>query len=185
MRKLSLFIATSLDGYIAKPNDDLSFLKIVEKKGEDYGYAKFIANIDTIIVGRKTYDWVMEEVGTNHYDNGNRKVYVITRTKRPKTGKTTFYTGDLIELIKQLKSEKGKNIYCDGGAEIVNELSKYNLVDEMIISIVPILVGDGIRLFQDGRPEQQMELIKTKSFDTELVQLHYKRRINRDSLASG
>ncbi len=56
MRTLALFIATSVDGYIAQPNDDLSFLKLVEKEGEDYGYAKFIAKIDTIIVGRKTYD---------------------------------------------------------------------------------------------------------------------------------
>lgn len=56
MRKLSLFIATSLDGYIAKPNDDLSFLKLVEKEGQDYGYAAFVANIDTILIGRKTYD---------------------------------------------------------------------------------------------------------------------------------
>lgn len=76
MRTLSLYIATSLDGYIAKPNDDLSFLKLVEKEGEDYGYAKFIATIDTIILGRKTYDWVLKEIGSSHYDNGDRNVYV-------------------------------------------------------------------------------------------------------------
>ena len=61
MRKLSLFIATSLDGYIAKPNDDLSFLKLVEKEGEDYGYTEFIKTIDTLIIGRKTYDKVLQE----------------------------------------------------------------------------------------------------------------------------
>ena len=70
MRTLSLFIATSLDGYIAKPNDDLSFLKSVEKEGEDYGYAEFTSTIDTIILGRKTYDWVLKEIGASHYDNG-------------------------------------------------------------------------------------------------------------------
>ena len=122
MRTLSLFIATSLDGYIAKPNDDLSFLKLVEKEGEDYGYAKFTSTIDTIILGRKTYDWVLREIGASHYDNGERDVYVITRTGRPDVGRTKFYTGDLTELVRQLKSENGKNIYCDGGAEIVNEL---------------------------------------------------------------
>ncbi len=122
----------------------------------------------------------MKEVGPNHYDNGTRDVYVITRTKRPKTGKTTFYTGNVAKLIKQLKSEKGKNIYCDGGAEIINELSKNDLIDEMIISIIPILVGNGIRLFQDGRPQQHLELIDTKTFDTELIQLHYRRKSNKD-----
>ena len=70
MRKLSLFIAMSLDGYIAQPNDDLSFLKTVEREGEDYGYANFASTIDTLIVGRKTYDYVLEKIGASHYDNG-------------------------------------------------------------------------------------------------------------------
>ena len=176
MRKLSLFIATSLDGYIAKPNDDLSFLKSVEKEGEDYGYAEFTANIDTIILGRKTYDYVLKQIGSSHYDNGKRNVFVITRTEKPSIGTTTFYTGNLTELIQRLKSESGKNIYCDGGAEIINELLKNDLIDEFIISIIPILVGNGIRLFKDGRPEQQLELLNTKTFDTGLTQLHYRRK---------
>ncbi|MGN6802318.1 MAG: dihydrofolate reductase family protein, partial [Ginsengibacter sp.] len=82
MRSLTIYIAASLDGYIAKPNDDLSFLKLVEKEGEDYGYAEFTKTIDTIILGRKTYDWVVREIGSSHYDNGERNVYVITRTTR-------------------------------------------------------------------------------------------------------
>ncbi len=176
MRKLSVFIATSLDGYIAKPNDDLGFLKLVEKDGEDYGYAEFTANIDTIIIGRKTYDWVQREIGTSHYDNGERNVYVITRKERKNEGKTTFYTGNITDLVQQLKSETGKNIYCDGGAEIVNELLKSDLIDEFIISIVPVLVGNGTRLFKDGRPEQLLELVNSKTFDTGLTQLHYKRK---------
>ena len=175
MRKLSLFIATSLDGYIAKPNDDLSFLKLVEKEGEDYGYAEFTANIDTIILGRKTYDYVLKEIGSSHYDNGQRDVYVITRTERPSVGRTTFYSGNLTELVRRLKSENGKNIYCDGGAEIVNELLQQDLIDEFIISVIPVLLGNGTRLFKDGRPEQQLEFISAKSFDTGLTQLHYKR----------
>jgi len=175
MRKLSLFIASSLDGYIAKPNDDLSFLKLVEKEGEDYGYAEFTANIDTILLGRKTYDYVLKEIGTSHYDNGQREVYVITRTARPGVGRTTFYKGNLTELVQRLKSEPGKNIYCDGGAEIVNELLKCDLIDEMIISVVPILLGNGTRLFKDNRPGQLLELVSAKTFESGLTQLHYKR----------
>lgn len=176
MRTLSIFIATSLDGYIAKPNDDLSFLKVVEKEGEDYGYAKFTASIDTIIVGRKTYDYVLKEIGSAHYDNGQRNVYVITRTERPGIGRTTFFTGELTELVQRLKSGSGKNIYCDGGAEIINELLKHDLVDELIISIVPVLVGNGTRLFKANRPEQRLELVSSTSFETGLAQLHYKRK---------
>lgn len=176
MRKLSIFIATSLDGYIAKPNDDLSFLKVVEKEGEDYGYADFSDTIDTLIIGRKTYDYVLREIGPSHYDNGQRDVYVITRSERPTAGRTTFYTGNIADLIKRLKSEKGKNIYCDGGAEVINELLKHNLIDEFIISIIPVLLGDGTRLFKDGRPEQTLDFISAKTFETGLTQLHYKRK---------
>ncbi len=176
MRTLILYIATSLDGYIAKPDDDLSFLKLVEKEGEDYGYAEFTANVDTIILGRKTYDWVAKEMGPSYYDNGNRNVYVITRTERPDMGKTTFYTENLTELVQRLKNENGKSIYCDGGAEIVNELLKSDQIDELIISVIPVLVGNGTRLFKDGRPEQQLELVNVKTFDTGLIQLHYKRK---------
>lgn len=176
MRKLIIYIATTLDGYIAKPNDDMSFLKLVEKEGEDYGYAAFTATIDTIILGRKTYDWVLKEIGPSHYDNGDRNVYVITRTKRPSVGKTTFYTGDLAELVAQLKAASGKNIYCDGGAEIINELLRNDLIDEFIISVIPVLVGNGTRLFKDNRPEQELELVNVKTFETGLTQLHYRRK---------
>lgn len=175
MRKISLFIATSLDGYIAKPDDDLSFLRLMEKEGEDYGYAEFTNTIDTVIVGRRTYDYVLEEIGPSHYDNGQRDVYVITRTERPQVGRTIFYTGDITELVKRLKSEKGKNIYCDGGAEIINELLKHDLIDEFIISVIPVLLGDGIKLFKDGRPEQRLEFITAKTFETGLIQLYYRR----------
>jgi len=175
MRKLSIFIATSVDGYIAKPNDDLSFLKLVEKEGEDYGYAQFTDTIDTLIIGRKTYDYVVKEIGPSHYDNGDREVYIITRSPRPKVGKTNFYTGDPGDLVRQLKSREGKDIYCDGGAEVIHELLKQDLIDELIISIVPILLGSGTRLFKDGRPELPLELVRTETFDTGLTQVHYRR----------
>lgn len=172
-RKVILYIATSLDGYIAKPNDNLDFLSIVEKEGEDYGYASFIKSVDTVVLGRKTYDWIIAHVPEFHH--ADKKTYIITRTARPDAGNITFYTEDLKDLILKLKSETGKNIFIDGGAEIVNELLKENLIDEFVISIIPILVGDGIKLFKDGRPEQKLTLISTKQFETGLTQLHYKR----------
>jgi dihydrofolate reductase len=176
MRSLSLFIAMSLDGYIAKPNDDLTFLSLVEKEGEDYGYEEFTETIDTLIIGRRTYDYVLKNVGSSHYDNGKRDVFVITRTEMPPVGRTIFYSGSLPELIQRLKSENGKNIYCDGGAELIDELLKHDLIDEFIISVIPVLVGNGTRLFKEGRPEQTLALLKSKTFDTGLTQLHYKRK---------
>lgn len=172
-RKVILYIATSLDGYIAQPNDDLSFLSIVEQEGQDYGYADFIKTVDAVIVGRKTYDKVIA-MGYD-FPHADKDAYIITRTPRPSIGNIKFYTKDLKSLIAQLKSKNGKNIFCDGGAEIVNELLKDNLIDEFIISIIPIMVGNGTKLFKDGRPEQKLELVAAKSFDKGLFQLHYKR----------
>jgi dihydrofolate reductase len=171
-RKLILYIAMSLDGYIAKPNDDLSFLSVVEKEGEDYGYTDFVSTIDTVIMGRKTYDWVTKQVDFPHAD---KNAFILTRTARPGNGNTVFYTGALSDLVRKLKVEEGKNIFCDGGAEVVNELLMNDLIDEFIISVIPVLVGNGIKLFKDGRPEQKLKLVSVKSFDTGLAQLHFSR----------
>jgi dihydrofolate reductase len=172
-RKVILYIAISLDGYIAQPNDDLGFLSIVEQEGQDYGYGAFVETVDTVILGRKTYDKVMS-MGFD-FPHADKDVYIITRTPRPNVGSVQFYTQDLQSLVHKLKSENGKNIFCDGGAEIVNELLKNDLIDEFIISVIPILVGNGTRLFKDGRPEQKLELVSVKSFDKGLTQLHYRR----------
>ena len=142
-RKVILYIATSLDGYIAQPNDDLSFLSIVEQEGQDYGYADFVKTVDAVIVGRKTYDKVIS-MGFD-FPHADKDAYIITRTPRPSLGSIKFYTGDLKSLVDRLKSENGKNIFCDGGAEIVNELLKDDLIDEFIISVIPILVGNGTK----------------------------------------
>lgn len=171
-RKVILYIAASLDGYIAKPGDDLGFLDLVQKEGEDYGYQEFMAGVDTVIMGRKTYDWVMKQFDT--FPHEGKKWYMITRTARPPEENVVFYTGDLIELIHWLKQEEGKNIFCIGGAEIVHALMKEKLIDEFIISFIPVFVGNGIMLFKDGRPEQGLELVSVKRFDTGLLQVHYK-----------
>ena len=171
-RKIILYIATSLDGYIAKPNDDLNFLSIVQQEGEDYGYADFVKSVDTVILGKKTYDWVMKQVPD--FPHADKDTYIITRMQRSSINKTNFYTGDLNELVLRLKNEQGKNIFIDGGSEIVNELLKQKLIDEFIISVIPILVGNGTRLFKDGRPEQKLKLVDIRKFETGLAQFHYK-----------
>lgn len=171
-RKVILYIAMSLDGYIAGLDDDLGFLSNVEKDGEDYGYHDFTSAVDTVIMGRKTFDKVLSMgLGNPHQD---KELLVITRNSRPSLSNEKYYTGSLKDLIKSLKAKDGKHIYCGGGAEIVHELLKNKLLDEMIISVIPILLGDGVRLFKDKRPEQKMVLVKSTPFDTGLLQLHYR-----------
>jgi dihydrofolate reductase len=172
-RKVFVYIAMSLDGYIAKENDDISFLSIVDKPGEDYGYAEFIKDVDTVLIGRKTYEKVLT-FGIE-FPHKDKRCFVITRSPREAEGNLFFYTHSLKDLILKLKSEEGKNIFVDGGSEIINSLMKQNLIDEFVISIIPVFLGDGIRLFKDGRPEMNMKLAGSTEFDTGLVQLHYKR----------
>jgi len=100
-------------------------------------------------------------------------LYIITRTPRPAVGSTKFYTGNLKELVLNLKSQKGKSIYVDGGAEIANEMMMDNLIDEFYISVIPILLGNGISLFNNSRPQLPLKLVSTKSYNKGLVQLHY------------
>ncbi len=170
-RKVIVYIATSLDGYIASPNDDLSFLKIVEKEGEDYGYQEFMKGIDAIIIGRRTYDKVLTIVPEHTYPD--KDVYVITRTPKPDKDKLKFYTDNLQQLVKDLKQQQGKNIFVDGGAQIINELLKSKLIDEFYISVIPILLGKGIPMFDNNGPEQCLKLKSSKQFEKGLVQLHY------------
>lgn len=172
-RTLVLYIACSLDGYIAAPDGSLDFLNPMQIEGEDYGYADFVATVDAVIVGRKTYDSVLA-MGYD-FPHADKEAYIVTRTPRDPIGSVQFYTGSLTALVQDLKSRPGKNIFCDGGAEIVHELLKNNLIDEFYISIIPVLLGSGVRLFKDGRPEGKIALVGTKSFETGLVQLHYKR----------
>jgi dihydrofolate reductase len=170
-RKVCMYIAVSLDGYIAKSDGDLKFLSMVEVEGEDYGYAAFMENVDAVILGRKTYDKILSMMPELAY--GDREVFVYTHTPRPDLGRIRFFNGDLAGLIKELRSRHGKNIFCDGGAETIGFLLENKLFDELTVSVIPVLLGDGIRLFGKSFPEQKLKLLSSKAFQSGLVQLHY------------
>lgn len=172
-RKIILYIAMSLDGYIARENNDIDWLSIVENPPEDYGYSKFIKSIDTVIMGRKTYDKVLS-FGIDFPYKG-KKCYVISRTRSGDDENVEYYSASLVDLTNDLKNREGKNIFIDGGAEVVNELLKVNIIDEFIISVIPIFLGSGIRLFNDGRPSQLLKLKSAKEFSSGLVQLWYEK----------
>jgi dihydrofolate reductase len=172
-RKLILYISMSLDGFIATQDDDLSWLSVVQKEGEDYGYTAFNETIDTYIVGRKTYEVVMKLTGGVFPQAKQHTCYVLTRQARENENGVTFYDGDVEELILRLKSEEGKNIYCDGGGEVVKLLMDKDLIDEYIVSVIPVVLGDGKRLFHGGTPRIALNALPSKQYDTGLVQLHY------------
>ncbi|WP_404442712.1 dihydrofolate reductase family protein [Sutcliffiella horikoshii] len=171
-RKVIVYIAQSVDGYIAKKDDDISWLSIVDAPGEDYGYGEFVENIDTVIMGRRTYEKVLS-FGME-FPHKERKTYVLSNSKNGSDDNVEYYSGDVRELINTISSNSGKHIFVDGGAEVIKEFVRRDLIDEYVISTIPILIGNGVRLFKGTERENKLELVESNSFPSGLVQNRYK-----------
>jgi dihydrofolate reductase len=167
MRKVVLFIASSLDGYIAREDGGIDWLFT----DGDYGYSEFYDSIDTILVGRRTYDQSLE---FDEYPyKGGKKVYVFTREKRASDQNAEFISSDVAGFVSRLVQSPGKDIWLVGGADIASILLNADLVDEIILSIHPVVLGTGIPLFKDVQKDLKLKLRKTVPFESGLVQLHY------------
>ncbi len=169
MKKNVLYIATSIDGYIADEHNDISWLSMVESEGEDYGYGDFIGSVDTVIMGRKTYDKVMSMV--EEFPHKNRNVYVLSHSKKGFDG-NVHYINNVQEFLSKIENETGL-AFCDGGADTIHELLQYIQFDRIIISIIPIMLGNGIRLFSGTYKRHTMRLLRSSTFPSGLVQLWY------------
>lgn len=164
----------SVDGFIATNNDRLDFLDAFSDTGEDYGYTEFTSQVDTYIVGRKTYDVVCGLTGGSFPPANQFKCYVLSKTRSGEENGITYYSGDIEELVESIKSKPGKHIYCDGGGEIVRLLLEKNLIDELIISVLPILLGDGKRLFPGADLDlKQLTAAEPVRYKSGIVQLKY------------
>jgi dihydrofolate reductase len=171
-RRVVLFIAMSLDGFIAEENGDTSFLSIVNTPQEDYGYNEFLKTVDTVILGRKSYEKVLSLVKELPYYD--KKCFVLSRTKKGKDKNIEFYNGEVDELITNLKESEGKDIFIDGGSDVIQEFLQYKLIDIFCVSIIPILLGKGISLFSSNFPTQILHFLGSKSYNSGLVQLWYR-----------
>jgi dihydrofolate reductase len=171
--KVSVYIATSLDGFIARKNGGLDWLPTGGEGGEDFGYAEFISSIDHIVMGRHTFEKVLT-FGAWHY---TKKVIVLTSrdlTVPPELAdKVEALHLSPRELIHKLERRGANHIYLDGGVTIQRFLHE-GLVDEMTITTIPILIGEGLPLFGKLEKDVKLELIKSESFKNGFVQNKYK-----------
>ncbi|KIL43099.1 dihydrofolate reductase family protein [Jeotgalibacillus campisalis] len=171
MRKAVVFIAQSIDGYIATKEDSLDWLFSVEGEG-DNGYGEFISTVDTILMGKRTYDWLMkEEDGKFPYPD--KKCYVFSRSQHEDTEHVTFITEDIGRFLSHLKDEEGKNIWIVGGGDVLQTFFKESLVDELTLTVAPRIIGEGIPLFKSGDYQLDLSLLGTRTFN-QFVELHYK-----------
>lgn len=172
MRKIILYIAQTLDGYIARKDGSIDFLDKYGQNQEDYGYHRFMDRIDTMIMGMKTYQQVSSfEGGYPHHDV---KSYILTHQELAPVDNIIF-TRDVLSLYKTITSNKGKDVFLVGGAKVIQSFMNLDLIDEMIISILPETIGEGIPLFIDHLNKNKYKLISTKSFTDGIVQITYKK----------
>lgn len=169
-RKLVLYIASSLDGYIATNEHNLDWLFSIDGEG-DNGYSKFYDTIDTILTGRITYDWIIEhENGRFPYQG--KECYVFSKTKKEDNEHVTFIDKNIVQFLQDLKNKNGKNIWLVGGGELLSTFIKEKLVDEIIINIAPTLLGKGIPLFKNNDFQTSLTLKNINRFN-QFVELSY------------
>jgi dihydrofolate reductase len=174
MRKIRLFIASSLDGYIARTSGDVDWLFT----DQDYGYTEFLAEVDTVIMGNKTYQQVLS---FGEYPYKGKKSFVFSKTLQGETDNNVeFVGGDLKSFINTLRQSSDRDIWLVGGGETIHYFMKHRFVDELILSIHPIILGDGIPLIvKDASLETALELKNVKSYDSGLLQVSYDLNVQR------
>jgi dihydrofolate reductase len=171
----SVYVATSLDNFIASREGGLEWLNEVPNPGQsDYGFAEFMSRIDAVVMGRNTFETVIA------FDSWPYPVPVFVLSASLKTlpekvaGKAEIIHGDPRDLVKQLNERGYRNLYIDGGRTIQRFLQE-DLIDEMIITRVPVLLGEGIPLFGNLEKSLEFRLERTEQLNDDLVKSTYSR----------
>ncbi len=176
-KKNSVFIATSIDGYISDKNGGIDWLQSVPNPDmNDMGYVKFINTVDALVMGRTTFETVC---GFDVEWPYSKPVFVLSNklNEIPKSheGKAFLVKGTLEEILEQIHAQGHSKLYIDGGTTIQNFL-KEDLIDEMIITTIPILLGGGSTLFSELPKQQSFDLIESETFLGQVIQNRYKRK---------
>jgi dihydrofolate reductase len=177
-RKVIVHIATSADGYIARPDGDLDWLTSRPAPKGFYGLNAFVRSIDTKLLGRKTYEESLR-LGAK-FDSTTRYV-VFSRHAPPADAPSgvEFVSGAIGPFISRLREQPGKDIWLMGGGELIAFFLDEQAIDEFVISVVPVFIGDGIPLIARRHRHVPLELRSVDRFEDGLVQVHY--RVLNDS----
>jgi len=172
MKKIKLYIAASIDGYIARNDGDLDWLtEFPNPEKTDYGYKEFFESVDTVVMGGRTYrDILSMDVLWPYKD---KATYVITRNPMNEREKIHFISENVIESLSELREQSGKDIWLVGGGKLTTMLLNENMIDEMIITTIPVILGNGISLFPDSPKESKWSLQRTESYGNGVMQATY------------
>lgn len=154
MRDVVLYIAMSIDGYIARSDGSVDWLNEQGESSDSKSFEEFYKNIDTVTMGRTTYDQIIEELSPDKWPYPDVKSYVVTTRDYKVDKNVEFISDNIIDFIKGLKEGVGKDIWLLGGSNLVNQLIEADLIDKYIITIVPLILGEGIPLFKEKNFEK-------------------------------
>jgi len=166
--RFSVFIAASLDGFIAKVDGNIDWLQIHSLDKEPNGYGEFISSIDAIVIGRGTYETVL---GFGGWFYGDKRVIVMTRRTTESRHGEEFYAGEVGGLLSRLAG--AARVYVDGG-NVISQFFAADLIDDVTVGILPIVLGGGIRLFPGGEGEHRLILESHRAYKSGMVQLGYR-----------
>ena len=173
MTEFILFIATSIDGYIARSDGSIDWLPSPDTNEEDSGYSKFYNSIDALVMGSTTYKQVL---GFGNWPYPEKLSYVLTSRNLSTTRTDVLFIKDGVEeVLKNVKKKNYKRVWLMGGGNVASSFIDRGLVDEYIIAIVPIILGSGVSLYQSVS-ELKLNFINTKSYSSGIVELHYKKK---------
>lgn len=148
-RKIILYIATSLDGYIADNKGRIDWLSTnVDNSETDTSYEDFYQHVDTVILGRTTYDQVTQVLSPDHYPYSDSTSYILTSRSGEANEKLIFTDQSVVDIVNNLKETDGEDVFVVGGASIVQPLMDANLIDEYQLATIPVILGEGVPLFK-------------------------------------
>ncbi len=177
MKEIVLYIATSLDGYVADPQGDVSWLVGDGSEPENVGtYPAFYEQVDTVVLGYSTYHQVVTELSPDSWVYAGKQSYVITHRAEQSTDQITFTNEDPCALIERLRSLDGEGkVWICGGASIAQQLIEANLIDRYRIAVIPTILGKGIRLWAELSSPLNLKLEATHSYNG-MCEMEYSRR---------
>ncbi|RQO65919.1 dihydrofolate reductase [Pedobacter sp. KBW06] len=174
MRKLILGLAVTLDGYIEGPNGEYDWCF----SDQDYGLNEFFTRIDAMFIGRKSYEMAQKHASDNNGEAipgmPGMTEYVFSNTLKTVKEGAVLISEDSITQARSIKEQPGKDIWLYGGAELSEALMKAGLVDELWLSVHPILLGSGKALFSKQDSRTKLSLLQSKTYETGLVSLRYR-----------
>jgi dihydrofolate reductase len=170
MRKLIAYLATSADGFIAREDGDVAWLDRPRPKGS-YGMAGFYASVDTIVMGRATFDFARR---FGEGGSPGKATYVFSRTLDPGAfPQVTVVRESPAEFAARMRASPGKDVWLMGGAELFGSFLDAGEIDDLIVHVVPVLIGQGIPLLSPHRREQALTLQSSRRYPDGVVRLHY------------